>query len=173
MDLPDTAIAAGLSNFKPDQKDNPGRSNEFTHNGARVFVDFAHNPHSIAAVCDAMFAIPAKRRFIMLSHAGDRSDQDIHDVTLTALRFKPDIVVAVEIEHYLRGRELGEIPPLIKRAAVDAGLKPDQVRFAESPKVGARFIMDQLQPDDLALLLVLAERDEVFQLLQGGDNSGN
>lgn len=166
MTLSDDAIRAGLSGFKPDSKDNPGRCNEFAHNGARVFVDFAHNPHSIAAVCDAMSAIPAKRRFIMLSHAGDRSDQDIQDVTLTALRLNPDVVVAVEMESYLRGREVGEIPSLIKQAAVGAGFKSDQVLFAGSPAQAARMILAQLQPGDLALLLVLAERDEVFQLLE-------
>ncbi|MCL6284222.1 Mur ligase family protein [Ruegeria sp. 2012CJ41-6] len=166
MDLNDDVIRAGLAGFKPDAKDNPGRCNEFAYNGARVFVDFAHNPHSIAAVCDAMSAIPAKRRFIMLSHAGDRSDQDIHDVTLTALEFNPDVVVAVEMESYLRGRKAGEIPALIRRAAMDAGLAADSVLYAGSPTEAARMILDQLQPDDLALLLVLSERDAVFELLE-------
>ncbi|WP_372570698.1 Mur ligase family protein [Ruegeria jejuensis] len=166
MGLEERDIRSGLANFKPDAKDNPGRCNEFSHNGARVFVDFAHNPHSIAAVCEAMSAIPAKRRFIMLSHAGDRSDQDIHDVTLTALEFKPDIVVAVEMENYLRGRELGEIPALIRQAAIDEGLTSDSVLFAGSPTEAARMILDQVQPNDLALLLVLSERDAVFELLE-------
>ncbi|MDP5218434.1 Mur ligase family protein [Ruegeria sp. 2205SS24-7] len=166
LGLEEHDIRAGLANFKPDAKDNPGRCNEFAHNGARVFVDFAHNPHSIAALCEAMSAIPAKRRFIMLSHAGDRSDQDIHDVTLTALEFKPDIVVAVEMASYLRGRELGEIPALIRQAALDAGLTSDSLLYAGSPTEAARMILDQVQPDDLALLLVLSERDAVFELLE-------
>jgi UDP-N-acetylmuramyl tripeptide synthase len=166
MDLPDDAICAGLSGFRPDARDNPGRCNEFTHNGARVFVDFAHNPHSIAAVVQALSTLPAKRRFIMLSHAGDRSDQDIHDVTMTALKFDPDIVVSAELEGYLRGREIGEIPALIQQAAIGGGLNPDQIQFAGSPKRAAQQILDQLEPGDLALLLVLAERDDVFQLLE-------
>lgn len=165
MDLPDDAIRVGLSTFRPDVNDNPGRCNEFAHNGARVFVDFAHNPHSIAAVCEAMSSLPAKRRFIMLSHAGDRSNQDIHDVTLTALQFNPDVLVAVELEDYLRGRTLGEIPILIEKTALGAGLSSDQIWFANSPKQAARVILDQVLPGDLALLLVLSDRDEVFDLL--------
>ncbi|MCX8955565.1 hypothetical protein OU790_19295, partial [Ruegeria sp. NA] len=98
LKLPLEAVRHGLAGFKPDAKDNPGRCNEFQHNGAQVFVDFAHNPHSISAVCDALSALPANRRFIMLSHAGDRSDQDIRDVTATALKFQPDVVVAAELE---------------------------------------------------------------------------
>ncbi|NRB17838.1 MAG: Mur ligase [Rhodobacteraceae bacterium] len=165
MDLPDDAICTGLSTFRPNAKDNPGRCNEFAHNGARVFIDFAHNPHSIAAVCETMSGLPAKRRFILLSHAGDRSDQEIHDVTMTALQFEPDFVVSTEIEGYLRGRSLGEIPILIEKAVIGAGLSSDQLLFSDSPKHAARMILDQLQAGDLALLLVLAERDEVFQLL--------
>ncbi|MEM7091279.1 MAG: Mur ligase family protein, partial [Pseudomonadota bacterium] len=167
MKLADEDICSGLSSFRPDAKDNPGRLNEFSHNGARMFVDFAHNPHSIAAVSEAMSAIPAKRRFIMLGHAGDRSDEDIRNVTLSALGFNPDVVVAVEMEGYLRGRQLGEIPELIKQAATEAGVSPDCVLYAKSPTAAVRTILDLVQPGDLALLLVLSERDAVFELLNG------
>lgn len=164
MNIPDTAIRAGLSGFKPDAQDNPGRCNEFAYNGARVFVDFAHNPHSIAAVCDALGGLPSNRRFIMLSHAGDRSDQDIADVTETALQFKPDQVVAAELAGYLRGRELGDVPDRIEAAAVKAGLKPEQVIRAASPLDGAKAVLEQLQDGDVALLLTLSDRDKVFAL---------
>jgi UDP-N-acetylmuramoylalanine-D-glutamate ligase len=159
------AIEAGLSRFKPDVRDNPGRCNEFMHNGAKVFVDFAHNPHSIAAVCEALSRLPAKRRFIMLSHAGDRSDQEICDVTVTALNFKPDVLVAAELEDYLRGRELGEIPLLIEQSAAHYGFGQDQMLRATSPSQGATMILDLIEPGDLALLLVLSEREKVLNLL--------
>ncbi len=166
MGLPQQSIVAGLAAFRPDPKDNPGRCNEFSYQGARVFVDFAHNPHSIAAVCEAVSALPAKRRFITLSHAGDRSDQDIHDVTLTALRFQPDTLIAVEMESYLRGRTVGEIPRLIHKTALEAGMQSAQIQFAPSHLASVKMVLDQLRPGDLALLLVLSERDAVFKLLE-------
>lgn len=166
MGLPDDAIRSGLSGFNNDPTDNPGRCNEFAIKGARVFVDFAHNPHSIAAVVEAMIAIPAKRRFIMLSHAGDRSDQDIRDVTSTALTLQPDIVVATELEDYLRGRQLGEIPALIREECAALGMNLDQVISATSPLDAVEKIIQQIQPGDLALLLVLSDRDKVFALLE-------
>ena len=52
MGIDDDAIATGLCGFNNDAKDNPGRCNEFSVNGARVFVDFAHNPHSIMLEID-------------------------------------------------------------------------------------------------------------------------
>ncbi len=167
MDLPVQGTRDGLAGFKPDAKDNPGRCNEFSYNNARVFVDFAHNPHSISAVCDALSTLPAKRRFIMLSHAGDRSDQDIRDVTATALNFQPDVVVAAELEGYLRGRELGEIPDLIEKSALKQGYDAQQVLRASSPSLAASMILEKLEPGDLALLLVLSERDAVLAMLDG------
>lgn len=166
MGLDDAAIRLGLSEFHNDPKDNPGRCNEFTIDGARVFVDFAHNPHSIAAVAETMAAIPAKRRFIMLSHAGDRSDQDIRNATAAALTLRPDIVVATELPDYLRGRQLGEITALISNECAVQGLAAEQVIKASSPADGAANILIQLQPGDLALLLVLSEREKIFDMLK-------
>jgi UDP-N-acetylmuramyl tripeptide synthase len=165
MDIEVDIIRSGLANFQSNPKDNPGRCNEFEVNGARVFVDFAHNPHSISAVVNTMAAIPAKRRFVMLSHAGDRSDKDIQDVTLTALSLNPDYVVATELPNYLRGRELGEIPLLIKNACLEQGLHRDRILNASSPSSAVRQILNLLEPEDLALLLVLSERDEIFEML--------
>jgi cyanophycin synthetase len=166
LGIPDAAIKAGLSHFRPDPKDNPGRCNEFEHNGARVFVDFAHNPHSIAAVCAALSALPSKRRFIMLSHAGDRSDEDISSVTKTALQFRPDVIVTAELEDYLRGRDLGEIPVLIENAATSSGIAQDQIKHAGSPLAAAKLILSDVKDGDLALLLVLSGREKVFALLE-------
>jgi len=160
------AIRTGLRNFQNDPKDNPGRCNEFAVKGARVFVDFAHNPHSIEAVTSAMRVIPAKRRFVMLSHAGDRSDQDIAEVTASALAMNPDYLIASELAEHLRGRNEGEVTRLIIQAARSYGLKDDQILHASSPADGAAQILDRLQEGDLALLLVLSERDAIFEMLE-------
>ncbi len=165
MGLDDSAIRTGLSGFKSDPTDNPGRFNEFTHNDARIFVDFAHNPHSITAVAEAINAIPAQRRFVLLSHAGDRSDQDIRDATQSALKLNPDFVVAAELPEYLRGRETGEISQLIADTCLAYGLKKEQILAASSPLEGVKEIIKMLQSQDVALLLVLSQRDQVFELL--------
>ena len=165
LGLSDDAIVKGLTTFESKPEDNPGRCNEFVARGARVFVDFAHNPHSVEAVSDALAHLPSKRKYLLLGHAGDRSDQDINDLTVSALAFKPDEIVAVELKDYLRGRELGETSDLIEKACVDAGFK-GTVNKAGSPPAGTELIIDKLQEGDLALLLVLDERDKVFELLK-------
>ncbi len=153
MGLDDQAIRAGLSGFQNDPKDNPGRCNEFSVNGARVFVDFAHNPHSISAVADAMSALDAKRRFVMLGHAGDRSDQDIRDVTKSVFALNPDFVVAAENPEYLRGREQGEISDLIQDECRTMGVPTDQIIKADTPSEGVTNILELLIPDALMINL--------------------
>lgn len=166
LGLSDAAIHGGLTKFESKPEDNPGRCNEFQAKGARVFVDFAHNPHSVEAVSEALAHVPAKRKFLLLGHAGDRSDQDITDLTNSALAFEPDQIVIVELEEYLRGRKLGEVSDLIEKSCLNNGLSADILRRADSPPAGTAMILEDLQPDDLALLLVLDERDAVFDLLK-------
>lgn len=166
LGISDEHIQTGLTGFVSDPQNNPGRFNEFTFNGARVILDFAHNAHSVAAVCDTMASMQAKRRFLMLSQPGDHSDQVIHEVTTTALGFRPDRIVVAEIADYLRGRKPGETPNLIKTSALAAGFSGEHISSASSPSVGAKLILDEIQPGDLALLLVLSDREAVFEALK-------
>ena len=163
------AIASALVAFHSDPKDNPGRLNEFAHNGARLFVDFAHNPHSIAAVTGALAALPAKRRFVMLAHAGDRSDDDIRGLARGACAFGPDWVMLTELPGYLRGRAPGDIPALLHAECLAQGIPADRILQAVSPSEGVAAIIGLVQPGDLALLLVHSERDEVFRMLGAWD----
>jgi cyanophycin synthetase len=165
LGIPDAAIRQVLQSFRSDARDNPGRANEFAVNGARVFVDYAHNPHSIAAITSALARVPANRRFVLLSHAGDRSDADIRALVEGAFTLKPDYVVAAENPRHLRGRAPGEVSGLIRRASLDHGIAPDHILSAASPAEGAEKILTLLAPGDLALLLVHDDRTRIFEML--------
>jgi UDP-N-acetylmuramyl tripeptide synthase len=166
MGLSIDAVRRGLANFHSDPEDNPGRCNEFSVGGAKVFVDFAHNPHSIAAVSDTMRNLPARRRLLMLGHAGDRSDEDIRGLTSGAFNLSPQHVVICEVPDYLRGREPGEISAIIRDECITNGLIDSQLSFAENPLEGARRALAWLEEGDLALLLVYSHRDEIIEVLQ-------
>ena len=162
------AITAGLLAFRNDRDNNPGRGNLFAYRGAQVMVDFAHNPHSIAAVTAALAGFPSKRRFLMMSHAGDRSDDDIRGLARGAMAMRPDVIALAELPGYLRGRQTGDIPALFEAECVACGFDRNQILRALSPLEGARQILARLQPGDLALLLTHGDRDAIFALLQTG-----
>jgi len=166
MGVDNAATVKGLTEFKASPDDNPGRCNEFEVKGARVFVDFAHNPHAIAAMSSLLENLPANRKYVMLGHAGDRSDQDIKDLTKGAIGFGPDLVVAAELEEYLRGRELGDIPALITEQCLESGIAAEAVKTTASPVEGMELILRKLGEGDVALVLALADRDQVFDLIR-------
>ena len=171
--LPLEAVRKGLSRFHNSPEDNPGRCNEFFVNGARVFVDFAHNPHSITAVAATMKSIPAKRRLLLIGHAGDRSDDEIRELTVGAFVLQPDHVVITELPDYLRGRESGEVSDVIRQQCLSAGLDDQSMSFTANPLQGVAKVLELLQPGDLALLLVLSHRDEVIELLSQAGSSAS
>ena len=87
-------------------------------------------------------------------------------MTTSALRLEPDCIVAAELHDYLRGREPGDIPQRITEAGLASGLSAVQILQADSPSIGVAKILEQIQPGDVALLLVLSERAEIFSMLE-------
>ncbi|MCL4108895.1 UNVERIFIED_CONTAM: hypothetical protein GTU68_008090 [Idotea baltica] len=170
FDLSPDAVRKGFQQFRNSPTDNPGRCNEFEIDGAQVFVDFAHNPHSIKAVANTMANLPAKRRLLMLGHAGDRSDQEITDLTAGAFELRPDHVVITELPEYLRGRQSGEVSSVIRKECVRQGLSDQQISFSTNPLDGAQQVLSLVQKGDLSLLLVHSQRDEIIELLSTKKN---
>lgn len=165
LNLPLKAIAKGLSAFGSDAKDNPGRGNRYSYNGAQVIVDFAHNEHSMQAVVNMVKRMPAERRIVMFSHAGDRSDQEIVDLSKAVLELDAEIYIVAELEDYLRGRELGELPKLVSNVLHKSGVTDDAITVAKSPLAGAQYALQQATEGDVVLLFVLDQRDKVHSLL--------
>ena len=159
-------VREGFTGFHSSPEDNPGRCNEFVVNDARLFVDFAHNPHSVAAVAATMKMLPAQHRILMLGHAGDRSDAEIRGLTEGAFDLSPDHVIIAELPDYLRGRDSGEVSAVIRDHCLHLGLTPAQLSLCENPIAGTQRALELIQPGDLALLLVLSDRPAVITLLE-------
>ena len=159
-------IATGLKNFRGDSNDNPGRGNYFTINGVTVLIDFAHNAHSLTAVIETVATSSSKRRLIMLGHAGDRTDRDICNLTDVACGLNPDRVITAELSDYLRGRELGAIPAIIRQRCVENGIADEQIVYADNCLQGAKLALKWAQPGDFVLLLALDQRNDIFRYLE-------
>jgi UDP-N-acetylmuramyl tripeptide synthase len=166
LDVPDAAIAEGLTTFRSDPETNPGRANVFEVQGARVWVDFAHNAHGLDALIEAVAAVPAERRLFLFGQAGDRTDADIEALARTAARLQADCYLVAEYPKHLRGRAAGEVPRLLHRTLLDAGIAESAVEDAPDPLAGTRRALAWSKPGDLLVLLILSNRDEALALLR-------
>jgi len=144
-------IEAGLASFSNDNDNAAGRFNLFHYRGATVIADYGHNPDAMAALVQAVEAMPATRRSVVISGAGDRRDQDIRQQT-EILGAAFDEVVLFE-DQCQRGRKDGEVIALLRE-----GLK-GATRTTESSEIYGEFLaidtaMDKLKDGELCLILV-------------------
>lgn len=165
MGFDNKTIAQGLNDFTSTPENNPGRGNLFEFNGIKAIVDFAHNEHGLGLMAQTIKNMPAKRRLVMMGQAGDRSDELIEGLVKSALTANPDILIICELEGFLRGRELGVVPQLINKFALQQGMNESQIVFASDTIEGTKKAIKWAQEGDLLLLLALTNRDTVLAIL--------
>ena len=107
------AIRSALESFAGDIEKSPGRFNLLELGGATVIVDYGHNPSALIALVEALEQFPHERRLCVYSAAGDRRDSDmVRQGEILGDAF--DKVILYE-DHYLRGREPGDIMRLFRQ----------------------------------------------------------
>ena len=74
-------VQTSLAEYVNDAGSAPGRFNVFDYCGATLIADYGHNPDAIAALVRAVDTMPANRRVVVISGAGDRRDEDIRKQT--------------------------------------------------------------------------------------------
>ncbi|MDO8931878.1 MAG: cyanophycin synthetase, partial [Rhodocyclaceae bacterium] len=112
LGLPWETIRQGLATFVNDAASAPGRFNLFDYRGATLIADYGHNPDAILALVRAVENIPAKRRIVVISGAGDRRDVDIRQQT-EILGDAFDEVILYQ-DQCQRGRADGEVLALLR-----------------------------------------------------------
>jgi len=162
LGLPDAAIVAGLRSFHASVSDNPGRANLAIVAGVQVFLDFAHNPDGIRSLHGLLTALRGPRRLLLgIGVAGDRSDETIRDLARAAHELAPDQVIVRDLEHYLRGREPGEVPTLLRDELIRQGHPAAAIATASDEVDLLRRGLAWAEPGDLVAILVHVERDEI------------
>jgi len=145
------AIKSGLASFVNDSHNAPGRFNVMDYAGATVIADYGHNPDAMRALVDAVNAMPAQRRSVVISGAGDRRDSDIRDQTVILGAAFDDVILYQDAAQ--RGRADGEVMTLLREGLAGASRtrRIDEIR-GEFVAIDAA--LDRLQPGDLCLILV-------------------
>ncbi len=170
LGVPPGTIAEVYARFGRQPADNAGRLMRFDVRGARVLVDYAHNPDGLRGVLGVAQALrtPGSRLITLLGHAGNRRDADIAELARVAASFAPDFVVVKEDEGHLRGRQPGEVPAILCKALLEAGVKPEAFAVRMSELEAARCALDAARTGDAVALLVHSSkaREAVLALLQ-------
>lgn len=144
-------IRQGLATFSNDNHNAAGRFNLFHYRGATVIADYGHNPDAMQALVQAVQAMPASRRSVVISGAGDRRDQDIRQQT-QILGDAFDEVVMFE-DQCQRGRKDGEVLTLLREGLAQAKRTTQQTEvFGEFLAIDTA--LDKLQAGELCLVLV-------------------
>src|SRR5690606_209105 len=127
---------------------------------------FAHNAHGLEALREAVEGLPARRRIVLMSHAGDRTDGEIAALARGAARLGAGHYGPPDPPHHLRGRAPRAVPALLAETLREAGVSEDAIEPAADPVEGTRKALAMAQPGDLLLLFVLSHRDEAFALIR-------
>ena len=166
IDLPVEAMAAGLRRLRNHPDDNPGRANLFERDGIRILVDYAHNPHGLAALLSIVRSLPAGRRILLLGQAGDRDDQALRDLARAALPFEADLIILKEMTEMLRGRPEGEVPVILEDELRRLGVPESRIEHADSELDGVRMALAAARAGDLLILLIHSQRAAALELIQ-------
>ena len=132
-------IRQGLRSFHPSFHEAPGRLNMLELHGAKVIVDYAHNPHSLAMAGDFVQRLTAPevngpqpgRRIAVIASPGDRRDEDMRELGRVAARLFDIVIVREDADR--RGRQRGEIARHVMEG----------IHEADGTQVKAEIVLDE------------------------------
>jgi cyanophycin synthetase len=152
-------VHAGLKTFVNDAHTAPGRFNLFSYRGATLIADYGHNPDAISALVSAINSMPAKRRSVVISGAGDRRDDDIRQQT-QILGDAFDEVILYE-DQCQRGRKDGEVVALL-REGLENARRTKSIKEIRGEFVAIDTALAGLSEGDLCLILI----DQIDEALE-------
>ncbi|MXS80582.1 cyanophycin synthetase [Nitrosomonas eutropha] len=151
-------ICAGLADFVSDAQTVPGRFNLFNYREATLIADYGHNPDAMEALICAIDHIPAKKRTVVISAAGDRRNEDIRLQTQILGDVFDEVVLFQD--KCQRGRADGEVLGLLREGLENA----KRVRKVSEIRGEFKAIdtaLTNLEAGELCLILI----DQVEQAL--------
>lgn len=144
-------IERAMANFVSDANSTPGRFNVFDYKGATLIADYGHNPDAIQALVSAVENMPAVRRSVVISGAGDRRDEDIRQQTEILGDAFDDVILYQDACQ--RGREDGEVIALLRAGLTNAS-RTKQIDAIDGEFIAIDNALARLQPGDLCLILI-------------------
>src|SRR6185369_16996704 len=113
--------------------------------------DYGHNPDAIQALVNAIDNMPAKRRSVVISGAGDRRDDDIRQQTEILGDAFDDVILYQDACQ--RGRADGEVIGLLREGLAGAS-RTQAVDEVRGEFLAIDTALARLKPGDLCLILI-------------------
>jgi cyanophycin synthetase len=151
LNIPWETIAEALASFVSDSQTVPGRFNLFKHQGATVIADYGHNPDAIKALSETIINMPAKKRMVVISGAGDRRDEDLRRQTEILGQYF-DHVILYE-DQCQRGRPDGEVIGIMREGLM-ASKQVKKIQEFHGEFLAIDQALSQLEAGDVCLILV-------------------
>jgi cyanophycin synthetase len=145
------AVRRGLASFVNDAHNAPGRFNVMDYRGATLIADYGHNPDAMRALVAAIATMPARKRSVVISGAGDRRDEDITEQTQILGAAFDEVVLYQDAAQ--RGRADGEVIGLLRQGLQGAS-RTRHVEEIRGEFVAIDAALSRLEPGDLCLILI-------------------
>jgi cyanophycin synthetase len=146
-----STVEQALAGFISDSATAPGRFNVFDYRGATLIADYGHNPDAMLALVKAVENMPATRRQVVISGAGDRRDDDIRQQTEILGEAFDDVILYQDACQ--RGRADGEVIALL-RAGLANSQRVKHIEAIDGEFIAIDAALKRLQAGDLCLILI-------------------
>jgi cyanophycin synthetase len=152
-----TDIVSGLQSFFQSATTTPGRLNFVDFDGFRVMIDYAHNPHGLAAMSELATSLRRNRLVCVLGLPGDRRDEDIREAARIVGGHFDRVVLRDDFD--LRGRQPGEVAGVLREGLLAGGLDERNITHEPAELDAISLAVAEAQPGDL--IVYIADKPEI------------
>jgi cyanophycin synthetase len=158
-------VRDGLRQFRNSSNDNRGRLNVYELNGATIVLDFAHNVAGLEQLIafGKNFVANGGRLTAVIGTAGDREDSVFRELAHVAAS-QADAIVLKDSHKYLRGREMGDMPALMREGVAESG-RDIPVRVANSEREASLMAFGEASDGDVVVLMCIEDYDYLIPWL--------
>ncbi len=152
-----TDIVSGLQSFFQSATTTPGRLNFVDFDGFRVMIDYAHNPHGLAAMSELARSLKRNRLVCVLGLPGDRRDEDIREAARIVGTNFDRVILRDDFD--LRGRQPGEVAGVLRDGLLAGGLDASKISHRHAELDAISLAVSEAAPGDL--IVYIADKPEI------------
>jgi cyanophycin synthetase len=114
-------------------------------------IDYAHNPHGLAAMSELAVALRRTRLVCVLGLPGDRRDEDIREAARIVGKNFDRVVLRDDFD--LRGRQPGEVAGILREGLMAGGLDAANIAHRHAELDAISLAVAEAEPEDLIVYI--------------------